>query len=46
LLKKAEECDRKALFAKWPELRDTFMDLAEEYRALARKAKADKVIDR
>jgi hypothetical protein len=28
------------LFAKWPELRDTFMELAEEYRALARKAKA------
>jgi hypothetical protein len=40
LLRRAEECDRKALFAKWAELRNTFMDLAEEYRALARKAKA------
>jgi hypothetical protein len=40
LLDRAAECDRKALFAKWADLRDTFIDLAEEYRILARKVKA------
>ena len=40
LADKAEECDRKALLAKCVELRDTFIDLAEQYRALARKVKA------
>jgi len=40
LLRRAEECDRKALFAKWAELRNTIMDLAEGYRELARKVKA------
>jgi hypothetical protein len=37
---KAEECDRKALLAKRAELRNTFMDLAEQYRVLAWKVKA------
>jgi hypothetical protein len=40
LAEKAEECDRKALLAKRAELRNTFMDLAEQYRVLALKAKA------
>jgi hypothetical protein len=37
LADRAVECDRKALRAKWAELRNTFIDLAERYRALARK---------
>jgi len=37
LADRAVECDRKALRAKWTELRNTFIDLAERYRALARK---------
>ena len=40
LAQKAEECDRKALLAKRAELRNTFMDLAEQYRVLALKVKA------
>jgi hypothetical protein len=40
LAEKAEECDRKALLAKRAELRNTFMDLAEQYRVLAGKVKA------
>jgi hypothetical protein len=37
LADRAVECDRKALRAKWAELRNTFIDLGERYRALARK---------
>jgi hypothetical protein len=37
LAERAVECDRKALRARWAELRNTFIDLAERYRALARK---------
>ena len=37
LADRAVECDRKALRAKWAELRNTFIDLADRYRALARK---------
>jgi hypothetical protein len=40
LAEKAEECDRKALLAKRAELRNTFMDLAEQYRVLALEVKA------
>jgi hypothetical protein len=40
LAEKAEECDRKALLAKRAELRNTFMDLAEQYRVLVWKVKA------
>jgi hypothetical protein len=40
LAEKAEECDRKALLAKRAELRNTFMDLAEQYRFLTLKVKA------
>jgi hypothetical protein len=39
LAKKAEQCDRKALLAKRAELRNTFMEFAEQYRVLARKVK-------
>src|SRR3954453_4094589 len=39
LAEKAEECDRKALLAKRAELRNTFMDLAEQYRFLTLKVK-------
>src|SRR5437764_11088217 len=38
----AVEYDRKALLAKWVELRNTFIDLGERYRALARKASQQK----
>ena len=40
LADRAMECDRKALLAKCVELRNTFMDLAEQYRVLAWKVKA------
>jgi len=33
----AVACDRKALLTKWVDLRDTFMNLGERYRALARE---------
>ena len=42
LTDRAVECDRKALLAKWVELRNTFIDLGERYRALARKASQPK----
>ena len=42
LADRAVECDRKALTAKWVELRNTFIDLGERYRALARKASQQK----
>ena len=42
LTDRAVECDRKALLAKWVELRNTFIDLGERYRALARKASQQK----
>jgi hypothetical protein len=42
LADKAIECDRKALLAKCVELRNTFMDLGERYRGLARKASQQK----
>jgi hypothetical protein len=38
LADRAMECDCKALLAKCVELRSTFMDLGDRYRALARKA--------
>ena len=40
LAEKAEQCDRKALLAKRAELRNTFMEIAEQYRVLARNVKA------
>jgi hypothetical protein len=42
LADRAVQCDRKALLAKWVELRNTFIDLGERYRALARKASQQK----
>jgi hypothetical protein len=42
LADRAVECDRKALLAKCVELRNTFMDLGDRYRALARKASQQK----
>jgi hypothetical protein len=42
LADKAIECDRKALLAKCGELRNTFMDLGERYRALAQKSSQQK----
>ena len=42
LADKAVECDRKALLAKCVGLRNTFIDLGDRYRALARKASQQK----
>ncbi len=42
LADRAVECDRKALLTKWVELRNTFIDVGEQYRALARKASQQK----
>src|SRR5262249_29956016 len=42
LADKAVECDRKALLAKCVELRNTFIDLGDRYRALARTASQQK----
>jgi hypothetical protein len=40
LMAKAKEYDRKSYFANYADLRRTYMDLAEQARAMARQLKA------
>jgi hypothetical protein len=39
LLDKAEECDRKEYSVTYPDVRRTFIELAEQARAMARQLK-------